>query len=622
MELDELAVPGAEDAERKADGLPPPEPIVPDPMVGPPAPNPTLDNLMAGMPSPAAPAPAAPDLPVPDVPPIGANPDAVDQALAEAAPPGGPGTDRTVPGVAPVVPGAPVPPDGPTTKSALPVAEDVIQRQGALNEQIAQDKADGAKREAEEAKLNAADTQDAIDHGNARLSERKKHYDDALDRYSGMKSYDYFDPENPQKHSKLMAGLSIAFGGLGASMTGAGGGSTENHALSQLKNNIDTNWKHQNDNIERARDSVVMARTGIEDAKDAKKALIEDNNAKRVAVLDSMQAEARAQLAERGVPQSKIDTDQRILDLQAARTKAAQQADEQRRKDALTDAQTKLLEAKAAREARRGKVANAGGVGKEQALVAALQKTGGEITPEVAAVADKLGVKPADLRGMSANFKQERRTDMGDRKITNAEASKFATENQLPEITKRFQSLNKINGLLSGDVDPETQIQALQEYEKASKGGTATAASMQSSLSHLAGGTDKIDQFFEKVRSGGLSSEQLGNLRTSVQRALSATKDEGDTVHEAWNQTFRNPDSYPDQDAINRLSDSYFAGLGYKRPAAKPAAGGGAKGAPVATSPVTAQLAGAQAWLADPKNATSPLRGAIQAKVDALQGTP
>lgn len=525
MGPDELAIPGAEDAERQAAGLPAPGPIVPDALSGPPEPNPAVDNIMAGLPAPAPGAPPAPELPVPDAAPVvpGAPASPVDAALADYTPPPGADLGRTVPGATPPVPGAapgaPTPPDGPATASAVPVAEDVIKRQGELNEKIAQDKADEAKREAEEAKLNQADMNDAVDKGNGLIADRQKHFDDALGRYQSMKSHEYFDPDNPHKHSKLLAGLSIAFGGLGAADSAAGGGSGENHSLTQLKGRIDDDWKHQNDNIERARDSVVMARTGIEDAKTAKNALLEDNNARRVATLDAMQTEARAQLAERGVPQAKIDTDQRILDLGRARALAAQKADEQRRKDAQTEALTHLYEAKAGRAKRVG--SGTGGGGRASAIEAFTAAATDGTTPDskLAALAVAAGYKPAGVQPAIAAA----RANMG-------QGAKVDAKNDV-----------QLHKDLYGPKGPGTALDKIEAMrvgmQKAIASGDGTAA------------TPLLEEL-----GGMLKGGQTSKITVELFEGL---KSSGDKFKETWNRVTGDPGASADyQKRLNHILDN------------------------------------------------------------------
>lgn len=571
-------------------------------------------------------------------------PGAVDSAIVPPVPEGPPepnaATDAILaklpPGAAPAVPAGPggvAPAQGagidaagnpdPSAPPAPPSPEGVVVKQKALEQSKAEDALLNADAERKAQMVHQKEQEEAIAHGNAKLSQSQKTYDDRLSEYQGMGIKGYY--EQPH-HSRLMAAIAIALGGIGAGLSAAGGGSSENRVLTQINKNISDDYERQKFQIDKARDSVVMARTGINDAKEAKAALLEDAAAKKTATFDGIEKEARQQLAERGMSQPQIDADSRILQIQAMRKQAQIDADKRQHQEALDAAREHLMgsqanradqqAALAAKKAKGGSGAGAGG-GKQQALTEALTKSGGEITPEVAAVADKLKIKPTDLRGMASSFKQERRVDLADRKVTNNEVETFAKDNGLNEIVKRNQALTKINGLLSNkDVDPLTQVLALQEFDKASKGGTATASAMQTALSHLAGGTDKIDQFIEKVKDGGLSQAQLSTLRTSVNAAAERNKAEGDGVHEAFNQTFRNMDSYPDQKAIDRLADSHFGSLGYSR---KAAGGGASQAAAPSANP---QLAGAQAWLADPKNANSPLRGAVQAKVQALQGAP
>jgi hypothetical protein len=295
---------------------------------------------------------------------------------------------------------AKLPPTGDAAKPGVRVTpESVIAKQGELDAQKAQD----ATRAAEEAHLAAidhqADVQDALDHGNATLAKRRGAYDEALAKYDKMKVHDYWDAPT---HSRFAAGVALALGGLGAALSAAGGGSGENRVLAQLNKKIDDDYKMQMGQIEKARDSVLMAKTGIQDAREAKAALLEDASAKRAATLGALETEARRQLAERGVPAAAIDADNRVLQLQAARVKAQREADEQRRKDALAAAQVKYLEARAGKLG-RGSGGGGGGAGKpgaiadfKKAIVEGTDDGKGGTRPlnaeEIQRVADKLGI--------------------------------------------------------------------------------------------------------------------------------------------------------------------------------------------------------------------------------------
>ncbi len=411
--------------------------------------------------------------------------------------------------------------------------------------------------------------------------------DDAERDVADFKFHDYF--------STLPTGKKVQIR-IGAFLTGLGGGD----ATPMINAAINRDFEMQKAGLTSKENLVRMRREGVKDFD----AALHDQRAridlKNAAALDAAATEATAQALRTGNPLAQA----RARDLAAKLTQEAavkrQDLSNKVYAGELEKARANMLNAKAGK-LRAG--AGTGGNGKLQALTVALTKSGGEITPDVAAVADQLHVKRSDLTSMAGSFKTERSRDLQERRGINTEVANFAKENQLPEITKRHQALTKIDNLLRNpNVDPLTQVLALMEFDKASKGGTATAGSMQAALSHLAGGTDKISQLFEKAKTGGLSTEQLNNLRTSVHEGLSQTKEEGNTVHEAFNQTFRNMDSYPDQKAIDRLADSNFGSLGYKR-GPKTESKPETKGAPIAdkTSTVDPRLALAQQALDDPE---------------------
>lgn len=388
----------------KAAGMPAPFDLLPDPppSFGPPSPTPPdprdadIEKIIATLP------PQSPG------------------AVAPAEDPGAwaPPVPSQAHGMVPVapVPGAPagaVPP-------APPVAEDVIWRRGVLAEETAADKAEIADRAHAESVLHQDDINDAVNHGNGLIAGRQKIHDDALAKYNGMELRDYWDAPD---HSKFTAAIAIALGGLGAALSSAGGGSAENQALKIINKKVDDDFAHQKMQIEKARDSVVMARTGIQDAREAKQAMLEDLSARRVATLDGLETEARAQLAQRGVPAAQIDTDQRILDLQAARAKAALEAQKQRREDALAVSKERYLNARAARAERSGPIGGKGGAGQTDGMAKlsdyAIQHPGD--TAGLYRLAGELKIPKPD-KAVTAVVNQTKTTESQDKSATQATA--------------------------------------------------------------------------------------------------------------------------------------------------------------------------------------------------------
>lgn len=156
---------------------------------------------------------------------------------------------------------------------------------------------------------------EAVDFGNARLKERSDAYDQKVKDYEeSKKTKDYFST-----HSKLASALMVAVGGFSSSSKAAaniyagvaGAGrpfeSTENVGLKMLEQNIDEDHKRQLERIESAKDSVLMARYGVQDAQQAKAAAIQDVNTKYDAVWKSVETRAKRIASFRGADEAQAE---------------------------------------------------------------------------------------------------------------------------------------------------------------------------------------------------------------------------------------------------------------------------------------------------------------------------
>jgi hypothetical protein len=368
---------------------------------------------------------------------------------------------------------------------------------------------------------------------------------------------------------KIGAALLMTFGSYQAGMQNVAAaqlgqvGRAENEGWKTVQGLMAQDYQRKQARLASASNSVLEARYGYKDAADNHRAAQNDLDADAAAKYRMIAKEAEQHLRARGASDAEIKGNVIIAD-------ALEKAQERETGIHEREEQFQVNREKAAAENQLAKAHLEQGERQIQATAASHKDSLAERHWEHAmALADR-----ADARRGAGGA--ERRADLQDRRVADKEINDFSKSNQLPELTKQQMALKKASGLLNGKeaADPLTQVLVLQEFDKASKGGTATAAAMNTALSHLAGGSDRIDQFIEKTRTGGLSSAQLATLRKSLGTALAANKDEVDNVHNAFQQTFRKNPMYRDE-VVNSGADRLFGSLGYSRnpaPAAAPAA--------------------------------------------------
>lgn len=517
-------------------------------------------------------------VPSPDLGPPAPQP-ATDSILASAQPAGAPPADEAA--------------------KPLPKAEEVIAKQGELDEQKARDAMENAERDHMAALEHEADVNDALQVGNAGLAKKQKYYDDSLEKYNAMKPVDYFDEPS---HNKFTARIGVLLGGLGAGLSAAGGGSSENRVLTQLNKQIDDDHRNQVQAIDKARDSVVMARTGINDAKEAKASLIEDANAKRVASLGAYETEARRTLAERGIPQAQIDADGRVLALQAARVTAARQADEQKRKDALADAQIAYLNARAGKLGRKG----GGGSGGTSAIVSlqgAVDK--GASNEEIARIGKASGASDKAIEKAIGDARANDKTNLRERGEVVSDVNQWKKDNDFEAKSKKATELDKLSRVLQGDkVSGLDKAFILQEAEKAAKGGTATVGGVNIDMAHMAGGGDKLNQIIAKWKTGDFSDAQSQALVASLKNQAQEARQQIDDSHNSFQETFRDNPRYASdpklQDEVNKAADRMFSIHGYSRKPAKAAAAAAPGGGPAPAGKPPTMVIGNTVYKLDP----------------------
>lgn len=491
--------------------------------VGPPAPQPVTDNILAGLPP-------------------------------------GPATGPPAPGSVPVGPsgegeGAPVTPEG------------VIAKEKDLAKQKAEDDLLAAQ-DAQKAALEFQKAQhDATDHGNAQLDRARAMHDEALAKYQAMAPH--------QLQPSITAMIGVAFGGLGAALSAAGGGSAENRVLTQWNKRVDDDYKNQLANIDKARASVLMAQTGIDDAAEAKRAAVEDVTAKWTATKAAAENEARLHLAERGVPAADIDSDKRILQLQADRQKAAIAAEDRRKKEAMDAARIKLLEAEAKNaEANaawtaggRGKKAKGGGggggIGKpgaiaefKGAIVDGTDDGKGGMRPldarEIQKVADRLGI-PATAKAGRPSVEnltkdvafvagQKDKSEAGVQKRNDKIDADLQKElypaggrgpgTQLERITAMRGELK--DAIASGDKTAATRV--LEEAGGMLSGGKSTKNTVHL-LEELKSNSDKMSSLWGRITSNpGDTKEYTQRLDKLLEGAGAEKKSEIDAITKRYDE--------------------------------------------------------------------------------------
>lgn len=154
-------------------------------------------------------------------------------------------------------------------------------------------------------------------------------------------------------------------------------------------------------------------------------------------------------------------------------------------------------------------------------------------------------------------------------------------ENRGPQIAEANRGLKGIeeklfdeHGNVRKDVDPATQQMIVMELDKASKGGTATGASMGAVLSHLGGTGDKFATLLEKAGTGGLGRGALNIIGRGVTAARNANKSEASQLQRSYSQTYyQAPELQHLHDDLVTGETKYLNQFGYaQRPGAAPAA--------------------------------------------------
>jgi hypothetical protein len=522
----------------------------------------------------------------------------VDETLAEPAP-----TPDAVPGVPNSPPGAsppPIPgaPPAPGTPPAIPGAggavprgpvtpEKVIGEQQKLEEDIARSKRAAAEREStasrQEATDQAAERQAEADRRAAiqlEVDKRNAAAQADLDKKTAFyeKNHELRDPRASQSTwDKVRMGIAVAFGGLGAAFSAAAGGSNKNMVLQQMTDNLDREQARQKANIENARDDVVVARANlaasqsqgrqqIADADDARRILIQDEDAKHVARLRVAEAQGRAELEAQGIPAAQINADSRIVQLQQARIAAERTAADDAAKRAEEAARAQYYLARGAQAAKKAKGGGGGGGG--TSALEAMQATAnapGATVLDVAIAGRKAHLSEKEALKQASVVWQRRtgdqRAGMQNTRTLDTEVSKWASTNGVPKaIATRDQLETLKEKLADPKVDPVTVMSSLMEFDKAVKGGTATKSSFDAIVGHLGGLKERIEGWIAKGETGNLAPDQIDIVRHAVDAGIKASNGEAKHLAQSFDERFRNS-SDP---SIAAQRDSLFERFGIK----------------------------------------------------------
>ena len=266
-----------------------------------------------------------------------------------------------------------------TPAEAVPVNAALGARQGALDVEKAKINAATADRMAADAQ--AADEDARIERAEY-LQRRQDAERDLADR---VKAYEagnkIVDPRS--RTNGVKSTLAVIFGGLGAGLSAAGGGSSRNEGLAALTKKWDDDTEIQKANIAALRDNAIMARTRLEDVDAGRRTMLRDADARLLAKYNLALKQGEAQLKAQGANQAQIDADGRIVKLRAGLAAAKLQAQKDEDAHLLNQARIARLNAQAARDQRKAKGGGGGGGG----------STGG------ADVAEYLIQNPGDIPG-------------------------------------------------------------------------------------------------------------------------------------------------------------------------------------------------------------------------------
>lgn len=184
-----------------------------------------------------------------------------------------------------------------------------VRRQGQLAQDIAKEKdrqadAEAAYRAEKQQRVNelAAQTDQRI---NAATGELNAQYE----KYRGMEMKDFF--AEGRNHNQVVAKLAVALGTLGSSLSGG-----HNDALSIIKDKIAHDFALQRENIEKQKDSVEFARSGVRDAESSRERAFRNLELKEAAAYDAVASKWASNISKFGAGVEAAKTDANVLNLQ------------------------------------------------------------------------------------------------------------------------------------------------------------------------------------------------------------------------------------------------------------------------------------------------------------------
>lgn len=184
--------------------------------------------------------------------------------------------------------------------------QDAIELQRKQNELNVQ-KAKEAEAKAAEDAIRLAEKQTATDsvlkQGEEDFNRRMAEYDAQYEKYKNMEIKDYWDDKSTG--TKVAAAIAIGLGAFGASMSGR----QTNDAANIISAAIDRDFNRQRENILKQKETIGVAKEGMEIARQAKTDRLNDLNLKEAAAKEAVAAKYEQKMRQIGIPEAEIQND-------------------------------------------------------------------------------------------------------------------------------------------------------------------------------------------------------------------------------------------------------------------------------------------------------------------------
>lgn len=459
--------------------------------------------------------------------------------------------------------------DGPAIAPVPPAtSEDIERKQGELNKESALINQGVAERNAAAATEHGEDERLAY----ADFLGRRKQSQDDLD--SKIAQFDKAKITNPRDNITNKQRLSVIFGGLGAALTSAGGGSAHNEQLGALQKKWEDDVELQKANIGLMKDRVVMARARVNDADDARATLRREADAHLLSQYNVAIKQGEAQLKRLGVPQAEVDTDRRLATLRAARAEALLKAQKANDEHAIAKARVRYL-----------------------------NQGGSRITINAGKEAR------AERREDRADTREERQDASDVMKEVNESLKDFKAKNGIRDnILHAKQGLDLIG---KDPKNPGNWVHLVDAMVRSNTGKAVIMSQYQLFMGHTAPSNpeEAIEQFRAKFTSGLPSAEQQKNILGSARGIIGGLQKEAKEIHDNFRETYDNDSRLKANprawEAYNRVNKTTFGVLpGYENEHSKPAA----------AKPAAVTVIGEDEKLSLAKEAIKPNSGATQAQ--------